>query len=158
MLNDVGENLFFLRKSSPFRKGPWLLNLRITVDGIAKELSLKRRWEISRWNSDKQRAAGTKEDAKALNVYIDLILAKAHAARTNMIEKEQHITAKGIKDVLSIQAQTAIDTPIGNRAFYTRSKTPPDSLWYLTKDKNFRWTDTRLYKLIQMSIRKFSCY
>ena len=93
--------LFFLRKPSPFRKGPWLLNLRITVDGIAKELSLKRRWEISRWDSNKQRAAGTKEDARALNVYIDLILAKAQTARTNMIEKEKHITAQGIKDVLS---------------------------------------------------------
>lgn len=93
--------LFFLRKPSPFRKGPWLLNLRITVDGIAKELSLKRRWEIGRWDSNKQRAAGTKEDARALNVYIDLILAKAQSARTNMIEKEQHITAQGIKDVLS---------------------------------------------------------
>ncbi|OQP49518.1 hypothetical protein A4D02_28400 [Niastella koreensis] len=93
--------LFLLRKPSPFRKGPWLLNLRITVDGIAKELSLKRRWEIGRWDSNKQRAAGTKEDARALNVYIDLILAKAQGARANMIEKEQHITAQGIKDVLS---------------------------------------------------------
>lgn len=97
--------LFFLRKPSPFRKGPWLLNLRITVDGIAKELSLKRSWEVSRWDFKKQRASGTKEDAKALNVYIDLILAKAQAARTNMIEKEQHITAQGIKDVLSDAAQ-----------------------------------------------------
>lgn len=34
--------LVFLRKPSPFRKGPWLLMLRIIVDGISKELSLKR--------------------------------------------------------------------------------------------------------------------
>lgn len=92
---------FFLRKPSPFRIGPWLLTLRITVDGIPKELSLKRRWDVSRWDFDKKRASGSKEDAKALNVYIDLILAKAQAARTNMIEKEVHITSQGIKDVLS---------------------------------------------------------
>ncbi|WP_207515702.1 site-specific integrase [Longitalea luteola] len=105
MLEKSVAFLFFLRKPSPFRKGPWLVMLRITVDGISKELSLKRTWETSRWDSGKQRAAGTKEDAKALNVYLDLILAKAQAARTKMIEKDQHITAQGIKDVLSGSAE-----------------------------------------------------
>jgi hypothetical protein len=43
-----------------------------TVDGIPKELSLKRTWEKNRWNNGAGRASGTKEDAKSLNAYLDL--------------------------------------------------------------------------------------
>ena len=97
--------LFFLKKPSPYRKGPWLIFLRITVDGIPKELSLKRTWEKGRWMSNPGHAAGTKEDAKALNFYLDIIRIKAYEARTKLIEKNEPITAQGIKDVLSGAAQ-----------------------------------------------------
>jgi hypothetical protein len=43
--------LFFLKKPNPFRKGPWLVFLRITVDGLSREMSLKRSWEPTRWSS-----------------------------------------------------------------------------------------------------------
>jgi integrase len=97
--------LFFLRKPSPFRQGPRLIFLRITVDGVPKELSLKRRWETTRWDSRKGRANGTKEDARALNIYLDLILAKAHECRAKMIEKNLPITSTAIKDMLSGAAE-----------------------------------------------------
>jgi len=97
--------LFFLKKPSPYRKGPLLIFLRITVDGIPRELSLKRTWEKSRWISKPGRAGGTKEDAKALNAYLDIIRSKANEARTKLIEKNEPITAQGIKDVLSGSAQ-----------------------------------------------------
>lgn len=135
---------FFLRKPNPFRKGPWLLNLLITVDGQPKELSLKRTWEIKRWDTDKQRASGINEDAKALNVYIDLILAKAQAARSNMIEKEQHITAQGIKDVLSGAAQRRRmfslvfeDHNKEMAALVEKEEYSPDTLERFTTAKNF---------------------
>jgi integrase len=97
--------LFFLRNPSPYRKGPKLVFLRITVDGIPKELSLKRSWDKSRWNNHAGRASGTKEDAKSLNVYLDLILAKAHDARTKLIEKNQPITSMAIKEMLTGAAE-----------------------------------------------------
>jgi integrase len=97
--------LFFLRNPSPPRKGPKLLFLRITVDGIPKELSLKRSWEKNRWNSRAGRANGTKEDAKSLNAYLDLISAKAYEARTKLIEKDLPITSIGIKEMLTGAAE-----------------------------------------------------
>ena len=48
--------LFFLRKPQPFRSGPWLVFLRITVDGITKELSLKRTWQKGKWKPKPGRA------------------------------------------------------------------------------------------------------
>ena len=97
--------LFFLRNPSPYRPGPKLIFLRITVDGIPKELSLKRSWEQSRWNSKAGRAIGTKEDARSLNMYLDLILAKAHEARKKLIERDQPITSVAIKETLSGAAE-----------------------------------------------------
>ena len=97
--------LFFLRKPSPYRKGPKLVFLRITIDGIPKELSLKRTWDPNRWNTHAGRASGTKEDAKSLNAYLDLILAKAHEARTKLIEKNAPITSVAIKEILTGAAE-----------------------------------------------------
>jgi hypothetical protein len=51
------------------------------------------------------RASGTKEDAKSLNMYLDLILAKAHEARKKLIEKDQPITSVAIKETLSGAAE-----------------------------------------------------
>ena len=79
--------------------------LRITVDGLAKDLSLKRSWEKSRWLPKAGRAAGTKEDARTLNVYLDLIRTKVYDARNKLIENNEPITARAIKNVLSGEAQ-----------------------------------------------------
>jgi len=79
--------------------------LRITVDGMPKELSLKRTWDPNRWNSHAGRASGTKEDAKSLNAYLDLILAKAHEARKKLIEKNAPITSVAIKEILTGAAE-----------------------------------------------------
>ena len=58
--------LFFLRKPSPMRPGPWLIFLRITVDGIPKELSLKRTWDTTKWQSKPGRAKGMGSEVKDL--------------------------------------------------------------------------------------------
>ena len=58
-------------------KGPIPNYLRITVDGIAKELSTKRSCDPNRWNSSAEKVSGTREDAKALNTYLDTLQAKA---------------------------------------------------------------------------------
>ena len=97
--------LFFLRNPSPYRKGPKLIFLRITVDGVIKELSLKRTWDKNRWNSHAGRAIGSKEDTKSLNIYLDLIMAKAQEARTKLIEKNQPITSIAIKEMLTGAAE-----------------------------------------------------
>ncbi|MGH2611785.1 MAG: Arm DNA-binding domain-containing protein [Rhabdochlamydiaceae bacterium] len=74
--------LFFLRKPRPFRKGPRLVFLRITMDGVRKELSLKITWERSRWDSKTNRAIWKKAGAQSINNYLELILSKAHESRT----------------------------------------------------------------------------
>jgi hypothetical protein len=59
--------LFYLKQSKNQKKGPMYIYLKITVDGKSVEVSSKRKWEPTKWNSSAARAMGTKEDAKELN-------------------------------------------------------------------------------------------
>jgi hypothetical protein len=49
MLEESFGLLFYFRKPKNYSKGPLPLYLRLTVDGIVKELSLNRSWEKSRY-------------------------------------------------------------------------------------------------------------
>jgi integrase len=93
--------LFYLKKPKGYKKGPVPIYVRITVDGDEKEMSTKRSWEPSRWGVKANRALGTKEDARALNDYLNVLQNKAYGARQDMIERGQVITAIGIRDILS---------------------------------------------------------
>lgn len=91
---------FYLKKPKDYVKGIIPIYLRITVDGIPKELSTKRSCDPNRWNPAAERASGTKEDARALNAYLDTLQAKTYEAKRQLIESNQMITAAGIKDQL----------------------------------------------------------
>jgi len=71
---------FYLKKPKDYVKGIIPIYFRITVDGIPKELSTKRLCKPNRWNPAAERAFGTKEDARALNAYLDTLQAKAYEA------------------------------------------------------------------------------
>src|ERR1700744_325243 len=93
--------LFYLKPP----KAPSVLNLRtiylrITVNGIHRDISVKRQWEVSRWNTDPGRAAGNKEDAKELNSYLELVAAKVYQAKKQLLDADKEITADSIKNIL----------------------------------------------------------
>lgn len=75
--------------------------LRVTVEGIPKELSVKRSWPPSRWNAKANRASGNKEDAKELNHYLDVLQNQAYEARKKLIENGKILTASAIIDIMS---------------------------------------------------------
>jgi integrase len=93
--------LFYLKKPKGYKSGPVPIYLRITVDGDEKEMSVKRSWEPSRWNAHANRATGTKEDARSINEYLDVLQNKAYDARKDMVERGEVITAIGIRDIIS---------------------------------------------------------
>jgi hypothetical protein len=51
MLDKSFRLLFYLKKPKNYSKGEIPIYLRITVDGISKELSVKRSCDPGRWNS-----------------------------------------------------------------------------------------------------------
>lgn len=98
--------LFYLKQSKNETKNKRYVYLRITVNGISKELSTKMSWEQSRWNQSSGRATGTKEEAKNLNSYLDSLSLKVYQAKRLLIEADKVVTAEALKNIITGQGQT----------------------------------------------------
>jgi site-specific recombinase XerD len=100
MLDKSFGLLFYLKKPKNYLKGEIPIYLRITVDGIPKELSVKRNCDPARWNSHAGRASGTKENIKKLNEYLDTYQSKVFDAKRKLIESNNILSSSAIKDIL----------------------------------------------------------
>jgi len=97
MLENSFGMAFFLKtahKGSKIRA----VHLRITVDGITKETSTKRKWDIERWDQKTERAVGTKEDAKSLNYFLDSLTFKIHEIKTEILYTGKPLTTEKVMD------------------------------------------------------------
>jgi integrase len=97
MLENSFGLIFFLkvpRHESKIRT----VYFRITVDGIPKEASTRRQWDLERWNQKTERAVGTKEDAKSLNFFLDSLTSKIHDIKTEILYSGKPITSQKIMD------------------------------------------------------------
>lgn len=105
MLEKTFSILFYLKKPRNYTNGAMPIYLRITVDGIPKEVATKRECEPDRWNGYAQRSKGTKEDTRSLNAFLDSIERQIHEARKKLMEADSPITAEAIKNVLTGQTE-----------------------------------------------------
>jgi integrase len=99
MLESSFGLVFFLkipRNDSKIRT----IYLRITVDGIPKETSTKRKWDISRWDQKLERAIGSKEDAKSMNMFLESLTLKINEYKTENMYNGKLITAQKVMDYI----------------------------------------------------------
>ncbi|MGJ1536286.1 site-specific integrase [Sphingobacterium multivorum] len=89
--------LFYLKKPKNYVNGPKPIYMRITVDGIPKEVSTGRECDPSKWNSKANRVKGTIEAVKTLNSYLDTLVGKVSTIHTAMTAAAEEITAESIK-------------------------------------------------------------
>jgi hypothetical protein len=89
--------LFYLKKGRKTTVEEWPVYLRITVDGLPKEISIQRSCLYSRWNAETGRATGLKEEIRALNSYLDTIQSKVFEAKHRLIESGKPVTFEAIK-------------------------------------------------------------
>ncbi|AZA82480.1 recombinase [Chryseobacterium lactis] len=97
MLEKSFGAIFFL-KTPEKKENLRVVYLRITVDGIPKEISTKRKWDSTRWNQKSGRATGNKEDAKSLNYFLDSLSTRISNYRTELINNDQTITSQKLID------------------------------------------------------------
>jgi integrase len=101
MLEKTFSVLSYLRKPKFYREGdPSQVYLRVTVDGLAVEISAKRTWYPERWNNRSGRAIGVKDDVRSLNRFLDIMTNKVHDARRFLIDDNKEVTAQAIKNYL----------------------------------------------------------
>jgi site-specific recombinase XerD len=91
--------LYFLKQSGNEPKK--YIYLRITVDGHPAELSTKKQWWENRWDQDKGRASGVKQDAQEVNFFLDTLEAKVFKARQKLIQDDEVITADLLRKMLT---------------------------------------------------------
>lgn len=92
--------LFFLKKQRK-ENDCQAIYLRVTVNGIRTEISTKRECAPAKWNAAAGRAKGTKEDIKALNVYLDLLQAKVYEAQHDLMTENKMVTGELIKNKIA---------------------------------------------------------
>ena len=90
--------LFYLKKPKNYVAGAMPIYMRITVDGVPKELSTGKQCEPERWNPKTNRLEGKKEDARTINCHLKTIEDKVDQAHTDLFKAEQSITAVSIKN------------------------------------------------------------
>ncbi len=89
--------LIFYLRIVRLHEGCAPLMVRITVDKIRKDISLKYRIPVERWNKAKEVLLGTDAEAKSLNSYIAEVRTELHNCyRTMQIDKKM-ITAETVK-------------------------------------------------------------
>ncbi|MDR6920210.1 site-specific integrase [Chryseobacterium sp. 2987] len=84
---------FFLKSPKIKNRTIRLVYVRITVDGIPKETSTKRKWDVNRWDQKEEKATGTKEDAKALNFFLESLTTKINNHKTDLLNSGTPITS-----------------------------------------------------------------
>ena len=94
--------LYFLKQSGNEPKK--YIYLRITVDGHPVELSTKKQWWENRWDQEKGRASGFKQDAQEVNFFLETLDSKIFKARKQLIEDDELITAELLRDMLTGKA------------------------------------------------------
>jgi len=97
--------LFYLKKPKGYVKGDMPIYMRITVNGVPKEITTKQECDPERWNNQAQRAKGTNEKTKSLNVMLDALERKVHEARLKLMEGSEPITAETLKNMLTGQGE-----------------------------------------------------
>nr|WP_294928970.1 site-specific integrase [uncultured Flavobacterium sp.] len=109
MLENSFGIIFFL-KSSAKSTNERFIYLRITVNGVPKETSTKRKWNVNRWEQKSGRAAGNKEDAKALNFFLYSLEMKIRKFADQLLEKQEPVTS--VKLINFILGKTKLKTTV----------------------------------------------
>lgn len=92
MSQDV--SVFFFQKAPKKNQKIRYVYFRISVNGIPKEASTKRKWPADRWDQKSMRAIGTKEDAKSLNAFLESKEIAIYQARETLIREGHPVTAE----------------------------------------------------------------
>jgi len=90
-------SILFWLNSARMKNEKALIYARITVNGIRAVISLKRKITISEWDPAKNRARGTKQEARLLNRYLDQVYSSLFESYQELRMENKLITAQAVK-------------------------------------------------------------
>ena len=90
--------LFYVKSSKASKKGLLPIYQRITINGTRIELSTSKFVEKSKWNTAAGKIKGNSEEARLINSYLDVLLAKAYETEKWMVNNNEEINAQTYKN------------------------------------------------------------
>jgi site-specific recombinase XerD len=92
--------IFFLRKGKESKKNIGLvpIYMRITVNEVRSEISMKKLVDPNKWDSSAGKIKGNKEEIKSTNEYLDREKAKVLTIKEELLNKGGEISAEIIKN------------------------------------------------------------
>lgn len=90
--------LFYVKRAKIDDNGKAPIYVRITVDGMRSELSIKRSIELDRWIPSGGKVKGTNEEARSINSYIDSVRIKIYEHQKKLMDNNKTITSEAIKN------------------------------------------------------------
>lgn len=96
-MNKTFNLLFFVKKSKIKANGTAPIYLRITIDGVAKEISAKRSIFPKDWDSKLQKVRGNTADVKTLNAYLKTLEQEVYNAHYHLLKDNSSVTSLSIK-------------------------------------------------------------
>ncbi len=92
--------LFYLKHRPGQTDDPRDIYLRITVNLDPSDHSLQRKCAPSQWDTAVGRMSGRKDEARALNAFLDTVQTQVHEARHLLLQLGRSITAEHIQNIL----------------------------------------------------------
>lgn len=90
--------LFYVRRARPNRLGEAPIFMRITVNGVRSDASIKKFILPEHWNSLKGKAVESGKGCKEINLFLDAIRMRILTIRRNMELDETELTAQSLLD------------------------------------------------------------
>ncbi len=114
-MNQTFNLLFFIKKGKGKIKtnGTAPIYYRITIDGIPKEISAKRKILPDHWDNKLQKVIGKSEEAKSLNSYLKTLEQEVYDVHHMMMKDKINITSSLLKArIIGIKPKAHMLVPI----------------------------------------------
>ncbi len=90
--------LFYAKKAKATTDGLVPIYQRITIGGHRLEISTKRYVDISKWSTEAGKMKGNSEDARALNVYLDILKSKVYDYQKEILHEKLLLNVENMRN------------------------------------------------------------
>lgn len=97
-MNDSFSILFYPKRSDANKRGQAHLYMRITVDGRRTELSIRRKVDIAKWDTSKEKMRGNTPELREVNSHMSNIRMRILKLYDKLIDEGRYVTAVMLKD------------------------------------------------------------
>lgn len=119
-MNQSFKVLFFLKKGHRYQGGPLPVYLRITVNGLQREMATQRHCEPAKWNQATGRARGNKAETLQLNAYLDSLQGRIFDLQKQHELRQQPLSAELVKEKLLGRSQEKQHTLLEVYAYHNQ--------------------------------------